>query len=143
MENIGNFNKAHGTETFGLKNLKRVFWNLTAPTLYEHAIRRNEAQIVRGGALLAETGQHTGRSPKDKFIVRDQNTESVVWWDNNGAITPEAFELLMCCMRISWLTPKEKSCSPKICTVERKPDIASKRVFIPNSHGILYLSATC
>ncbi len=94
MENIGNFNKTHGAETFGLKNLKRVFWNLTAPSLYEHAIRRNEAQIVKGGALLAETGSHTGRSPKDKFVVRDQNTENMVWWDNNGALSPANFEVL-------------------------------------------------
>ncbi|WP_163540644.1 phosphoenolpyruvate carboxykinase (ATP), partial [Klebsiella pneumoniae] len=40
-------------------------------------------------------GQHTGRSPKDKFVVRDATTDKTVWWDNNGAITPDAFELLM------------------------------------------------
>ena len=44
---------------------------------------------------MAETGVHTGRSPKDKFIVRDSRTDPVVWWDNNGAITPANFETLL------------------------------------------------
>jgi phosphoenolpyruvate carboxykinase (ATP) len=47
--------------------------------------------VTSGGALLADTGQHTGRSPKDKFIVRDASTENQVWWDNNSALSPEAF----------------------------------------------------
>jgi phosphoenolpyruvate carboxykinase (ATP) len=50
---------------------------------------------VKGGALLAETGVHTGRSPKDKFVVRDEATESTVWWDNNGSITPGHFDTLL------------------------------------------------
>ena len=55
----------------------------------------NAPQLVKGGALLAETGVHTGRSPKDKFVVRDEATDSTVWWDNNGAITPGHFETLL------------------------------------------------
>ena len=51
--------------------------------------------LVRGGALAAETGMHTGRSPKDKYIVRDATTENAVWWDNNKPITPEQFEALL------------------------------------------------
>lgn len=94
MENIGIYNSAHGADRFGLKNLKCVYWNHVAPKLYEHAIQRNEAQLVAGGALVADTGVHTGRSPKDKFVVCDKNTDKTVWWDNNGAITPEQFDVL-------------------------------------------------
>ncbi|WP_112662061.1 phosphoenolpyruvate carboxykinase [Microvirga flavescens] len=95
MENIGVFNSKNGSETFGFTGLERVFWNLEAPALYEQSLKRNETQLVRGGALLAETGAHTGRSPKDKFVVRDATTEDTVWWENNGSITPAQFDLLL------------------------------------------------
>ena len=75
--------------------LQAIHWNLGAPQLYEHALQRNEAQIAAGGPLVADTGAHTGRSPKDKFIVRDANTEGVVWWDNNNAMTAEHFDVLL------------------------------------------------
>jgi len=95
VENIGVFNSAQGAEAFGLRNLKRVYWNLEAPALYEQSLTRAETKLVKGGALLAETGIHTGRSPKDKFVVRDESTESTVWWDNNGSITPGHFDTLL------------------------------------------------
>ncbi len=95
VENIGVFNSAQGAEVFGLRNLKRVYWNLEAPALYEQSLARAETKLVKGGALLAETGIHTGRSPKDKFVVRDESTESTVWWDNNGSITPGHFDTLL------------------------------------------------
>jgi phosphoenolpyruvate carboxykinase (ATP) len=95
VENIGVFNSAQGAEASGLRNLKRVYWNLEAPALYEQSLTRGETRLVKGGALLADTGVHTGRSPKDKFVVRDETTESTVWWDNNGAITPGHFETLL------------------------------------------------
>jgi phosphoenolpyruvate carboxykinase (ATP) len=91
---VGTFNGRHGAQAFGFRGLKRVYWNMRAPALAEEAVRRSEAVLAEGGALVAETGQHTGRSPKDKFIVRDALTADTVWWDNNGAITPEQFETL-------------------------------------------------
>src|SRR5262245_65966307 len=72
-------NGAHGADKFGFKGLKAVHWNHAEPALYEYAIARNEAHVVEGGALCAETGVHTGRSPKDKFIGRDAGTETPVW----------------------------------------------------------------
>src|SRR5690606_29756050 len=72
----------------------QVFYNLNAAELVEHSIRRSEATLTAHGALLATTGQHTGRSPKDKFIVRDDLTENNVWWDNNKPLSPEHFEVL-------------------------------------------------
>jgi phosphoenolpyruvate carboxykinase (ATP) len=81
-------------ETFGFEDLQNVFHNLDAPRLYEEAIRRGEAQIASGGALVTETGAHTGRSPQDKFIVRDALTDSSIWWWNNRALRPEQFDRL-------------------------------------------------
>ena len=94
MTNIGDYNAAHGSDASGLRKLKAVHWNLEAPRLYEEALARGEGQLARGGAFVATTGSHTGRSPKDKFVVRDATTENQIWWDNNGAITPEQFETL-------------------------------------------------
>jgi len=95
VENIGVFNSAQNSEASGLRNLKRVYWNLEAPALYEQSLTRGETKLVQGGALLAETGVHTGRSPKDKFVVRDATTENEIWWENNGAITPDQFDTLL------------------------------------------------
>ena len=94
MLETGHRNSACGADTFGLKHLTAVHWNLLEPALYEHALAHKEGNLSSGGALMAVTGAHTGRSPKDKFVVRDANTEGEVWWDNNGAITPEQFETL-------------------------------------------------
>ena len=71
MKESGLRNAACGADTFGLKDLGAVHWNLTEAPLYEHAIRNGEATIVAGGALCAETGHHTGRSPKDKHTKVD------------------------------------------------------------------------
>jgi len=49
----------------------------------EHAIRNGEGTLVQGGALCAEMGVHTGRSPKDKHVVVDALTENTVWWGGN------------------------------------------------------------
>ena len=95
MKTIGEFNAAHGPEAIGLTGLAAVHWNLEAPRLYEESLRRGEAQLARGGALVATTGNHTGRSPKDKYVVRDAGTENEIWWDNNGSITPEQFATLL------------------------------------------------
>jgi phosphoenolpyruvate carboxykinase (ATP) len=87
-------NAACGADTFGLKDLGAVHWNLTDAPLYEHALRNGEATIVAGGALCAETGHHTGRSPKDKHTVVDALTENTVWWDGNRKMTEAQFILL-------------------------------------------------
>lgn len=83
--------RAFGAAPVGFGDESRTAANLEAPALYEEAIRRNEARIARGGALVVETGAHTGRSPDDKFIVKDAVTEASVWWENTRAISPEHF----------------------------------------------------
>lgn len=94
MKQIGNYNKSHDLSSFGFTGLDTVRWNLTAPSLCEDAVNSGEGKFAAGGALLVETGTHTGRSAADKFIVRTDDTEGTIWWDNNKDITPEAFELL-------------------------------------------------
>jgi phosphoenolpyruvate carboxykinase (ATP) len=85
---------AHGLGQQGFRNLKSVHWNLAAANLYERAVIRGEGHVARGGALAALTGQHTGRSASDKFIVCDSTSDKQVWWDNNKAMTPAHFEAL-------------------------------------------------
>ncbi len=79
----------------GIESHGNIFWNLRAASLVEHAIRRNEGVLANNGALGAKTAPYTGRSPKDKFVVRDKVSESLVAWCGvNQPITPEHFENL-------------------------------------------------
>jgi phosphoenolpyruvate carboxykinase (ATP) len=94
MEQLGTRNLANGLEKLGFIDLETVRYNLEAAELYEEALRRGEAELTAHGALVARTGQHTGRSPKDKFVVRDANTDDQIWWDNNKPMSPEHFALL-------------------------------------------------
>ncbi|MET0437559.1 MAG: phosphoenolpyruvate carboxykinase (ATP) [Devosia sp.] len=69
--------------------------NALAPQLVADALAHGGAKLTAHGALSVETGAFTGRSPKDKFIVRDALTADKVWWDNAGALTPAQFDLLL------------------------------------------------
>ena len=92
---FGVFNPSFGADKFGFHDLRSISYNFDAPFLYEEAIRRHEGVIARGGALVAETGVHTGRSPRDKFIVADAVTEDAIWWDNCGRISKDHFDALL------------------------------------------------
>jgi phosphoenolpyruvate carboxykinase (ATP) len=94
VQETGLRNRAQGADKFGFKDLAAVHWNLDAPPLYEHAIAAKEATIVQGGPICAETGVHTGRSPKDKHTVVDALTESSVWWEGNRKLSQENFQRL-------------------------------------------------
>jgi phosphoenolpyruvate carboxykinase (ATP) len=73
----------------------RIYWHPTTSQLYSHALARGEAQLAEGGALVVDTGAHTGRSPKDKFIVREPGSESRIWWgDVNAEISESSFDRL-------------------------------------------------
>jgi phosphoenolpyruvate carboxykinase (ATP) len=79
----------------GLEAAPRVHWNLPAPALVEESIRRGLAHLSPGGALLVDTTPYTGRSPKDKFVVRTAETEGEVAWGKvNVPFAPEAFDAL-------------------------------------------------
>ncbi|WP_433994127.1 phosphoenolpyruvate carboxykinase [Afipia felis] len=94
VEQSGVYNGAFGVDKFGLKDLKAVHWNLGTAALYEHALQNYEAELTQEGALCAETGEFTGRSPKDKFTVRDALTDTTMSWSTNQSITPEQFATL-------------------------------------------------
>ena len=94
MKQIGRRNQAIDIAAIGFSDLASASYNLPEAALYEAAISRGEAELTAHGALRALTGQHTGRSAKDKFIVRDDNTDGVIWWDNNRALSREHFDLL-------------------------------------------------
>jgi len=84
-----------GLEGHGITNVARVYWNLSTPVLYEEAVSRREALISVDGPLVCRTGQHTGRSPNDKFIVREPSSEDKVWWSKvNRPIDATHFDAL-------------------------------------------------
>ena len=82
-------------ESIGLKNLGNQFWNLSPAELVEDTILNGQGVLTNTGALAIETGEFTGRSPKDRFVVCDEKTENSVWWgDVNIKFTPEKFDAL-------------------------------------------------
>ncbi|MCG6110569.1 MAG: phosphoenolpyruvate carboxykinase [Paracoccus sp.] len=78
----------------GITGLGQVHYNLTEAALMTQAVARCEGQLGQGGTFLVSTGAHTGRSPKDKFVVRTPSVEDTIWWDNNKPMDPAAFERL-------------------------------------------------
>jgi len=72
-----------GLDAQGIVTGAEILWNLTTAPLVEHAVRRGEGELTKDGALLVDTGKFTGRSVKDKFVVRDATTEDTINW---GAI---------------------------------------------------------
>jgi phosphoenolpyruvate carboxykinase (ATP) len=79
----------------GIVTPAEISWNLTTAPLVEYAVRRGEGLLAKDGPLVVRTGKHTGRSAKDKFIVRNAASENAVWWGNtNRPMDPAAFERL-------------------------------------------------
>src|SRR5919107_1229293 len=77
---LGRRRSAVGLDAHGIQPAYDVYWNLTAPELYEEVARRGEGRISQHGALLVDTGEHTGRAAKDKAIVREPGSEDKVFW---------------------------------------------------------------
>jgi len=94
-EHFGEQHSKIGLEAHGIVNVNDVYWNLPTSALYEEAIRRREGIIAHLGPLVVRTGHHTGRSPNDKFIVREPSTEEHIWWgDVNRPFDPDRFDEL-------------------------------------------------
>jgi phosphoenolpyruvate carboxykinase (ATP) len=92
-----------GLEQYGIHNINAVCWNLGAPQLIEHALQRREGRLAADGALVVRTGQFTGRSPKDKFIVRDELTDpNVQWGAVNQPMSNAHFDRLYARMANFW-----------------------------------------
>jgi phosphoenolpyruvate carboxykinase (ATP) len=90
----GRVNPNQLLDHIGIKGVAVAHYNYVEAALVEAAVARGEGRLGRGGAFLCATGQFTGRSPKDKFVVRTATTESTIWWENNAAMAPDAFARL-------------------------------------------------
>jgi phosphoenolpyruvate carboxykinase (ATP) len=107
VEDRDRLDDERGLEAHGIHAGARVFWHPTTSTLYTHAIARGEARLAEGGPLVVDTGRHTGRSPKDKFVVREPGSEERIWWGSvNQAIDEERFEGLRDKV-VSYLEPRD------------------------------------
>jgi phosphoenolpyruvate carboxykinase (ATP) len=86
----------YGLENHGLRNLGNVYWNLSPALLVEHVVIRGEGQLSPDGAVMVNTGQHTGRSPNDKYVVRTGTSlDEKIWWGKvNQPLSPDKFNQL-------------------------------------------------
>ncbi|MGO4914262.1 phosphoenolpyruvate carboxykinase [Pseudogemmobacter sp. W21_MBD1_M6] len=91
---IGRVNPENRLENQGITGLGSVYYNLIEPALIREALVRGEGTLGKGGALLVTTGKFTGRSPKDKHVVKTPSVEDSIWWENNAAMSPEGFDAL-------------------------------------------------
>jgi len=80
----------YGLGYLNLKNINNVYWNLTAAGLYEQIIRRREGLLSHLGPVVVRTGAYTGRSPNDKFIVKEPGSENRIWWGKVNRAFDEA-----------------------------------------------------
>ena len=86
----------HGLDGQGLSPSGRAHWNLVPPELFQHAVGRNEGTVADMGPFVAVTAPHTGRSPNDKFVVKEASTSADVDWGKvNQPIGEDKFELLL------------------------------------------------
>ena len=80
MNEYGLKNPKASVADLGLKNVGTAYWNLSPAELVEETILQGMGELTDTGALAIDTGEFTGRSPKDKFTVFDPETEKSVWW---------------------------------------------------------------
>ncbi|GMQ77631.1 MAG: phosphoenolpyruvate carboxykinase (ATP) [Anaerolineae bacterium] len=96
MQNIGPYPSEYGVERHGIQNANTVYWHMTTPMFYEQIVRRREGEMLHLGPVVVRTGDHTGRSPNDKFIVKEPTSEKDIWWgDVNRSINQEQFDYLL------------------------------------------------
>ncbi len=96
MAQTGPVVSRNGLDRHGINTSGTEFWNLQAPSLYEESIRRGETSLAAGGPIVAITGEHTGRSPNDKFFVdEDSSRDHIDWGSVNKSTTPENFDRLL------------------------------------------------
>ena len=129
------------SEFFPLSAPAKVHHNTREVELTEEAIRRGEARFAASGALVVETGAHTGRSAQDKYTVRDATTEKAVWWDNNKPMTPEQFDLLW--DDFSAACQDRASCSCRTSMPAPTRRTGSTRASSSSTPGTRSSSATC
>jgi len=90
----GTVNPTMKLEDQGITGLGYVYYNRSEPELHEAAVAAGEGVTGKGGTFLVSTGKHTGRSPKDKFVVKTDNVADTIWWENNPPMDPAHFDVL-------------------------------------------------
>jgi phosphoenolpyruvate carboxykinase (ATP) len=94
-QNLGRKNTDYELDNYNIRSTSKVYWNLNTPELYEEIARRGEGVISAHGALLVDTGEHTGRAAKDKAIIREAGSaDKVFWGDVNKEFSQEKFNSL-------------------------------------------------
>lgn len=88
-EHVGRKNTDYELDNCGIREAGKVYWNLSTPELYEEIARRKEAVLSNQGALIVDTGEHTGRAAKDKAIVREPSSEDKVFWGDVNKDYPQ------------------------------------------------------
>ncbi|KIT18001.1 phosphoenolpyruvate carboxykinase [Jannaschia aquimarina] len=86
-------------QELGYEGLGRVYYNLPEPAIIQEALARDEGTLGLGGSFYVSTGKFTGRSPKDKHVVRTPGVENDIWWECNAPMAPDAFDRLRSDMR--------------------------------------------
>ncbi len=108
MNNVGNRPSRHDLSRHGIANVEIAYWNLGTAELVEKALQRHEGMLADNGALVVRTGQFTGRSPKDKYIVREPGTERTVdWGPVNQPMSEEVFDRIYDRMLKFWESEPE------------------------------------
>ncbi len=93
MDEFGQAVSRHGLNNQGLSNYRTAYWNLDPAALYEHSLRAGTAELAQGGALVVMTGEHTGRAPRDKFIVDEPSSSEHIWWGEvNARLSEDHFD---------------------------------------------------
>ncbi|MFK7753527.1 MAG: phosphoenolpyruvate carboxykinase [Sedimentitalea sp.] len=90
----GRVNPQFRLEDQGIEGLGNVYYNFMEPALMEAALKRDEGTLGNGGTFLVTTGKFTGRSPKDKHVVKTDSVIDTIWWENNAEMSSEGFDAL-------------------------------------------------
>src|SRR5512146_176667 len=93
MRSRSNGNRADDLSFHGIRKAEAVWWNLTLSALVEHSLRRREGHLAVTGPLVVRTGEYTGRSPNDRFFIREPGSEgSIHWGPVNRAFDADRYE---------------------------------------------------
>ena len=127
---------AQGLEQQGLRPAGEVHWNYVAPELIQAAIRRSEGTLADMGPFVAVTAPHTGRSPNDKFVVREPESEGDVDWGKvNQPLAPEKFDALLSDVRAFLNNQPELFVQDLYCGADPKLRLSVRYVTPSAWHG--------
>lgn len=95
MQDQGRQGDIRSLEAHRIRNANTVWWDLATPALYEHSLRRHESLMAHLGPLVVRTGQYTGRSPNDRYVVKESSSQDKIWWGKvNQPFGADAYQKL-------------------------------------------------